>query len=181
MKNIFKNKKVLITGNTGFKGSWLSLWMHTLGAKVLGISLGYPSVPSNHRILQLEKKIKFIKADIRNFKKLNYEINKFKPDFIFHLAAEAIVQRAFQNPINVWETNTLGTVNILETIKRLNKNIIAIIITSDKVYKNLEITRGYKEDDMLGSFDPYSASKGAAEFAIILPSFSLLKKEKSVN
>ncbi len=181
MKNIFKNKKVLITGNTGFKGSWLSLWMHTLGAKVLGISLGHPSVPSNHRILQLEKKIKFIKADIRNFKKLNYEINKFKPDFIFHLAAEAIVQRAFQNPINVWETNTLGTVNILETIKRLNKNIIAIIITSDKVYKNLEITRGYKEDDMLGSFDPYSASKASADLATKSYFETHLKNNKNVR
>ena len=165
MKNIFKNKRVLITGNTGFKGSWLTLWMNYLGAKVLGISLDYSSNPSNFEVLKLKSKISHKKIDIRKFKELNKEIKKYKPDFIFHLAAEAIVQRAYKDPKNVWETNTLGTVNILESLKNLNKKVIVVIITSDKVYKNLEIRRGYKETDILGGYDPYSASKASADLA----------------
>ena len=166
MEKFFKNKKVLITGNTGFKGSWLSLWMHTYGAKVLGISSNIPSKPSNFLALDLNKKIKNKKIDIRDFKKIKNEILKFKPDFIFHLAAEAIVKRAYRNPRYTWEVNTLGTVNILETLKFVKKNTVAVIITSDKVYKNLEINRGYNESDVLGGYDPYSASKASADLAV---------------
>jgi CDP-glucose 4,6-dehydratase len=181
MKKFFKNKKVLITGNTGFKGSWLSLWMNLYGAKVLGISSNIPSKPSNFNVLNLKKKIKQKKIDLRNSKLLNREINNFKPDYIFHLAAEAIVKKAYKNPKLTWETNTLGTVNLLESICQLKKKIIVVIITSDKVYKNLEISRGYHENDILGGFDPYSASKASADLAVQSYYFSKLKYKKNIR
>ena len=164
-KNFFYKKKVLITGNTGFKGSWLSLWMMILGAKVLGISNGFPTNPSNFKDLNLSKYINFKKIDVRNSKKIQKEILKFKPDFIFHLAAQAIVKKSYENPKQTWESNVIGTINILESVKKLKKKINIIIITSDKVYKNLEINRGYHEKDILGGEDPYSASKSAADLA----------------
>ena len=165
VSKFFKNKRVLITGTTGFKGSWLSLWMQYMGANVLGISNGIISKPSNFDILNLKKKIKFKKIDIRNYNSLKKQINLFKPDFIFHLAAEAIVKRSYDNPKYTWETNTIGTLNLLDILKEYKKKVVAVIITSDKVYKNLEIKRGYKETDILGSFDPYSASKASADLA----------------
>ena len=165
-KKFFYKKRVLITGNTGFKGSWLSLWMMTLGAKVLGIANGYPTKPSNFKDLNLSKNINFKKIDVRNSKKIQKEILKFKPDFIFHLAAQAIVKKSYENPKQTWESNVIGTINILEGVKKLKKKKInIIIITSDKVYKNLEINRGYHEKDILGGEDPYSASKSAADLA----------------
>lgn len=181
MEKFFKNKKVLITGSTGFKGSWLCLWMHTYGAKVLGVSSNIPTKPSNFLALDLNKKIKNKKLDIRDFKKIKNEILKFKPDFIFHLAAEAIVKRAYRNPKYTWETNTIGTVNILETLKLVKKNTVAIVITSDKVYKNLEINRGYHESDVLGGFDPYSASKASADLAVQSFFKSYLRNNKKIK
>ena len=165
MKKYFNQKKVLITGNTGFKGSWLSMWMHHYGAKVLGVSNGIPTSPSNFSDLQLSNIISYKKTDIRNFKKIKKVIEKFQPDFIFHLAAQAIVKKSFEDPKTTWESNTLGTVNILESIKSLKKEIVVVIITSDKVYKNLELSRGYNETDKLGGLDPYSASKSSADLA----------------
>lgn len=181
MKKFFKNKKVLITGNTGFKGSWLSLWMSLYGAKVLGISSNVPSNPSNFVVLDLKKEIKFKKIDLRNSKKLSKEIYDFKPDYIFHLAAEAIVKRAYKTPKLAWETNTIGTINILEAISQLKKKTTAVIITSDKVYKNLEILRGYHEKDVLGGLDPYSASKASADLAAQSYFFSKLKYKKNIK
>ena len=135
MKKFFKNKKVLITGNTGFKGSWLSLWMNLYGAKVLGISSNIPSKPSNFNVLNLKKEIKQKKIDLRNSKILNREINNFKPDYIFHLAAEAIVKKAFKNPKLTWETNTLGTVNLLESISQLKKKLLWSLLQVIKFIK----------------------------------------------
>ena len=137
MKKFFLKKKVLITGHTGFKGSWLSLWMHYMGADVLGISNGIVSKPSNFEILKLDKKIKTKIVDIRKFNDVKKVIKNFKPDYIFHLAAEAIVKRAYQNPKNTWNTNTNGTINILETLRNYNKKVTVVVITSDKVYKNI--------------------------------------------
>ncbi len=181
MKNYFKNKKVLITGNTGFKGSWLSLWMYYYGAKVLGISNGYPSNPSNFKILNLQKKIQNINIDVRDQKKLKKKILSFQPDFIFHLAAEAIVKKAYKEPKEAWETNTFGTINILEALKQLRKKTVVVMITSDKVYKNLEIERGYNENDVLGGYDPYSASKAAADLAIQSYIKSVFYKFKNIK
>ena len=180
-KNQFKNKKILITGSSGFKGSWLSLWMYLHGAKVLGVSVGIPSKPSNFEVLNLKNKINFKKIDLRDSKKLTNTILRFKPDFIFHLAAEAIVKRAYQNPRYTWETNTMGTINILEALSKIKKKVIAVIVTSDKVYKNLEILRGYHEEDILGGYDPYSASKASADLAVKSYFFSKLQNKRNLK
>ena len=165
--NNFKNKKILITGHTGFKGSWLSAWLVLLGAKVIGVSIDIPSTPSHFEAIGLKNKLIHIKGDIRNLKNLKKIFKKYKPDYVFHLAAQALVKKSFINPIYTWETNTLGTLNVLESLRELKKKeCVAILITSDKSYKNLEIKRGYKENDLLGGKDPYSASKASAEFAI---------------
>jgi len=179
-KKIFLNKKVLITGHTGFKGSWLSLWMHNMGAKVMGISIDVPTKPSHSSLIGLEKIIISKKVNIQNSILLKNTIKKFKPDFIFHLAAQAIVKKSYLNPIETWKTNLIGTVNILESVRYLKKETIIVLITSDKVYKNLEVTRGYKENDTLGGLDPYGASKSAAEISIksYIKSFFSNKKNK---
>ena len=167
-KKIYKGKKILITGHTGFKGSWLSLWFSILGANVLGISSSIPTKPSHFELLKLNKKIKSKKVNIQNFKLIKKTIVHFKPDFIFHLAAQSIVKKSYIDPVETWKTNLLGTMNILEAIKVLknNKKLVVVLITSDKAYKNLEIKKGYKEDSFLGGIDPYGGSKSAAEICI---------------
>ena len=176
----FKNKKVIITGHTGFKGSWLSLWLVSLGAKVVGLSIDFPSTPSFFKAIKLQKKLVHKKVDIRNLRLLKKVFKKIKPDFVFHLAAQSLVKRSYNRPIYTWTTNTMGTLNVLESLKQVNKKCIAILITSDKSYKNLEIKRGYKEDDILGGMDPYSASKASADLAIqsYISSFFFNKKTK---
>lgn len=181
MKKHFYKKKVLITGHTGFKGSWLSLWMNLMGAKVLGISNKNISNPSNFQVLNLKKKIRSKKIDISQYNLINKTINSFKPDYIFHLAAEAIVKKSFLNPKKTWESNVIGTVNILETLRNYKKKVTVIIITSDKVYKNLEISRGYVEDDVLGNSDPYSASKASADLATQSYIKSFIKYKKNIK
>lgn len=165
-KKIFKNKKVIVTGHTGFKGTWLSLWLNTMGAKVLGISKNIPTDPSHFKSINLKKKIKNSKINICNYNKLSNVFKKYQPDFVFHLAAQSLVKKSYLNPIETWHSNTIGTLNVLESLKQIKKKVYVVIITSDKSYKNLEISRGYKEDDLLGGNDPYSASKGSAEFVI---------------
>ena len=162
----FRSKKVLITGHTGFKGSWLTIWLNILGAKVVGISNSFPKSLNHYQLLNLNKKILSKNLDIRNLEKLKKFIIKYQPDFVFHLAAQSIVKVAYENPIQTWSTNAIGTVNILESLRQLKKKCIAIIITSDKCYENLEIKRGYHENDRLGGKDPYSASKASADIAI---------------
>ncbi len=181
MLNKFKNKKIIITGHTGFKGSWLALWLKLLGAKVIGVSLDVPTKPSHFIALNLRNKIIDIKLDIRNLNKLEKVFKKYQPDFVFHLAAQSLVTRSYKDPIKTFTTNTVGTMNVLESLKKINKRFAAVIVTSDKSYKNLEIKRGYHEKDLLGGSDPYSASKAAAE--IIIQSFinSYFKKNKSQN
>ena len=179
-RNIFNKKKVLITGHTGFKGSWLSLWMCLLGANVLGISKNFVTKPSHAKFLNFNENIDQHFFDIQNQKKLKKIINSFKPDFIFHLAAQALVHQSYKEPFETWKTNTFGTLNLLECLKNIKKNCVAIIITSDKCYKNLEIKRGYNENDKLGGDDPYSASKAAADIAIqsYIKSYFSSKKTK---
>ena len=176
----FKNKKVLVTGLTGFKGSWLTSWLLLLGAKVMGISIDLPSNPSHFKTIKLKNKIKHKKLDIRNLKLLKKTFKKYQPDYVFHLAAQALVKKSYNNPIYTWETNTLGTLNILESLRDLRKKCVVVLITSDKSYKNLEIKRGYKENDILGGKDPYSASKASAELAIqsYISSFFPLRETK---
>tara|TARA_Y100000385_G_scaffold288981_1_gene357069 strand:+ start:2627 stop:3700 length:1074 start_codon:yes stop_codon:yes gene_type:complete len=163
--NIFDNKKVLITGHTGFKGSWLSLWLTTLGAKVYGISNNIPTNPSHFKLLEINFTEDF-RFDISNTNKTLDSISNIKPDYIFHLAAQPLVSESFKDPLYTFKTNTIGTANILESVRQLKNKCIVVMITSDKSYDNLEIKRGYHEDDKLGGSDPYSGSKGAAELVI---------------
>ena len=175
----FKNKKVLVTGHTGFKGSWLTSWLVLLGANVTGLSIDIPSNPSHFQVIKLHKKINHKKADIRNLQKLKKIIKTQQPDYVFHLAAQALVKKSYQNSIYTWETNTMGTINVLESLKEIKKNCTVVLITSDKSYKNLEIKRGYKENDLLGGKDPYSASKAATELAIQSYISSFFPRNKS--
>lgn len=161
----FTNKKILITGCTGFKGSWLSIWLYLLGAKLYGLALDPPTDPSLYESANLGKIIDNNVIDIRDSKKVSDLIRKIEPDYIFHLAAQPLVKDSYLKPIETWQTNVLGTVNILDALRFLEKKCIGVIITSDKCYENQEWEWGYRESDALGGSDPYSASKGSAELA----------------
>ena len=160
---IYQDKKVLITGHTGFKGSWLTLWLNMLGANVLGYSINIPTNPSMFTSTKLKKKVINVKGDVRNLKKLDLVIKKFKPQIIFHLAAQSIVTESYKNPQTTFTTNILGTLNVLECVRQNSFIKACVIVTSDKCYKNRELNRGYKENDQLAGVDPYSASKSSAE------------------
>lgn len=164
--NIYKKKKVLITGNTGFKGSWLSLWLNELGAEVYGISKDIPTKPSHFELTDLQKNIQHIFCDVRDYNNLHKHISSIKPDFVFHLAAQPLVRDSYRDPRTTIETNTIGTMNILDALKNVNHKCAAVMITSDKCYDNVEWIWGYRENDALGGEDPYSASKGAAELVV---------------
>ncbi|MEN4044807.1 CDP-glucose 4,6-dehydratase [Sulfurimonas sp. NWX367] len=176
-KNVYKDKKVLVTGHTGFKGTWLTLWLLKLGAKVIGISKDIPTNPSMFEELQLQKKIKHYQEDIRNLSKMNEIIAVEAPEFLFHLAAQPIVSTSYENPIDTISSNVMGTANILEALKNSNHKCSVIIITSDKAYANVEQVWGYKEDDKMGGKDIYSGSKGAAELIIKSYYHSFFKKD----
>ena len=184
MKNnlkVFKNKRILITGHTGFKGSWLSLWFKNLGADVMGVSIDIPTKPSHFQLINLEKKVKSKFLDITDLKELKKIFISFKPDYVFHLAAQSLVKKSYKNPLLTYYTNAIGTLNVMESLKSLKNNCIAVIITSDKSYKNLEIKRGYKEEDELGGADPYSSSKASAELIIQSYFKSYLVDKKNIR
>ena len=164
--NKFKNKSVLITGHTGFKGSWLTAWFVKLGANVVGIALNPSTNPSHFTSAKLFTGIKDLRIDVRSQIEVESAIVEAKPDFVFHLAAQSLVRKSYENPIETWQTNVLGTINVLESLRKLDNPCAAVIITSDKCYKNMEQTEGYVETDELGGHDPYSASKGSAEIAL---------------
>ncbi len=167
MKQLFKDKKILITGHNGFKGSWLSAWLHLLGADIFGISLeNQTSEPSHFDVAKFSNFVEEQHIDIRNSSELSMFVQKIEPDFVFHLAAQALVKKSYSDPIATYETNTIGTLNLLESLKMLKKKCTAVLITSDKCYENVEWIWGYRETDSLGGPDPYSASKGAAELII---------------
>ena len=165
--NVYKDKVVLLTGHTGFKGSWLAIWLNMLGAKVVGYSLDPYSDRDNFVVSKLQDKLLAdVRGDIRDNKKLNETIQKYQPEIIFHLAAQALVKTAYNDPVETYETNTMGTVYILEALRHNACLKTAIMVTSDKCYENVEQMWGYKETDRMGGYDPYSASKGAAELII---------------
>ena len=162
--NFYKNKTVLVTGHTGFKGTWLCLWLETLGAKVIGYSINIPTKPS---LFELTKpKCIDIRADINDLKKLKSVIKKYKPEIIFHLAAQAVVSLSYTETLKTFNTNTMGTANVLEAVKGSNFVKAIVAITTDKVYLNKEKGKLFKETDSLGGYDPYSASKAACEIII---------------
>ena len=163
---IFQNKTVLITGHTGFKGSWLAVWLESLGAKVVGVALEPPTEPSHFKVAGLSEIIDDHRIDIRDGNALKELVLKTQPDFVFHLAAQALVRQSYDDPVETYQINTLGTLNLLEALRLLEKKCAVVLITSDKCYNNLEWVWGYRETDALGGPDPYSASKGAAELVI---------------
>jgi CDP-glucose 4,6-dehydratase len=164
--NTFRNKVVLVTGHTGFKGSWLSVWLNLLGAKVIGVSLEPPSHPSHFEDARLSEFLEDHRLDIRDGEALTSLVTRVQPDFVFHLAAQPLVRQSYLDPVGTYQTNVLGTLNLLETLRKLKKKCTAVLITSDKCYDNVEWIWGYRETDALGGPDPYSASKGAAELVI---------------
>jgi CDP-glucose 4,6-dehydratase len=165
-KSSFSGRVVLITGHTGFKGAWLTAWLKQLGAHVVGVALDPPSTPCHFVSAELGRGMTDLRLDIRDRTALEKVILSAQPDFVFHLAAQALVRLSYEDPIETWQTNVLGTLNVLECLRKLNKPCAAVIITSDKCYDNVEWVWGYRETDAMGGQDPYSASKGAAELAI---------------
>jgi CDP-glucose 4,6-dehydratase len=163
---VYNGKKVLVTGHTGFKGSWLTAWLLKLGANVIGISKDIPTHPSMFEEIGLQQQIDHILIDIRDIATIQKIITKEKPDFIFHLAAQAIVSTSYSDPVETISTNVIGTMSVLEALRHHNHPCIAILITSDKCYDNVEWIWGYRETDHLGGKDIYSGSKGAAELII---------------
>lgn len=171
--NFYKGKRVLVTGHTGFKGSWLSIWLHELGAKVIGVGLEPYSDRDNFVLSGIGSKIKVdIRADIRDGQKMKEIFAEYRPEIVFHLAAQPLVRLSYEHPVETYEANVMGTINIMEAIRHLNSlnssnhPLVAVMITTDKCYDNKEQMRGYKEDDPFGGYDPYSSSKGACEIAI---------------
>lgn len=162
----YKSRKVLITGHTGFKGSWLSLWLRELGAEVYGYALEPPTNPSLFDFLELENEIDHEIGDIRDFEQLKKSVQRVEPDIIFHLAAQSIVGKSYEEPLETIQVNTLGTVNLLEAVRQVGNPVTIVFITSDKCYENREWVFGYRETDLLGGYDPYSASKATAELLI---------------
>ena len=177
--NVFENKTILITGHTGFKGSWLAIWLKLLGAHVVGLSKGLTGNPSNFGVSRVEKKTENFFEDIRNLNAVEKIIRDVKPDFIFHLAAQALVSQSYKDPLKTFSTNAIGTANILHCLLCLEKPVVCVMITSDKVYDNIEWPWGYRETDALGGKDPYSASKGMAELAIRSYLGSFLTRSKN--
>lgn len=164
--NIYKNKKVLVTGITGFKGSWLSQWLLNIGADVYGLALDPPTNPSLFKQLNLENHCKWYNVDIRDFNIVKNVVDEVKPQIIFHLAAQSLIRLSYKIPLETIETNFMGTVNLLEAVRQTNLSTSIVVITSDKCYENQEWLHGYRENDPLGGFDPYSASKGAVEIIV---------------
>jgi CDP-glucose 4,6-dehydratase len=166
INNLFLNKKVFITGHTGFKGSWLLCWLHDMGAILKGYALDPVNKKDLFNQINGSKLCTSVIADIRNLENLKTEIISFQPDYIFHLAAQPLVLESYLNPIYTHEVNIIGTANVLESIRLLEKACVAVMITTDKVYYNYEKGKAYNEEDRLGGFDPYSSSKSAAELII---------------
>ncbi|MBI3417552.1 MAG: CDP-glucose 4,6-dehydratase [Verrucomicrobia bacterium] len=162
----FVGKKVFVTGHTGFKGAWLCEWLLALGAKVTGFSLPPNTKPALFEQLELARRVKHIEGDIRDAKILGRAVATAKPDFVFHLAAQSLVRLSYEQPVETYATNVMGTVHLLEALRGLKNPCAAILVTTDKCYENREWLYGYRENDPLGGHDPYSSSKAAAEIAI---------------
>lgn len=164
--DIYRGKRVLVTGHTGFKGSWLSIWLKELGAEVIGYSLDPYTEKDNFVLTGLKDKIIDTRGDIRDKKHLEEVFDEYKPEIVFHLAAQPLVRLSYDIPVETYEVNVMGTINIMECIRSTTETKIGIMITTDKCYENREQIWGYRENEAFGGYDPYSSSKGAAEIAI---------------
>jgi CDP-glucose 4,6-dehydratase len=163
LRAAYKGKKVYLTGHTGFKGSWLLMILNYLGAEVKGYALAPEQEPDLFDLLNGNKLCESIIGDIRDLAHLEKELQSFQPDFIFHLAAQALVRKSFEAPLDTFATNITGTANLLDAARRLNNKCTIVVVTTDKVYENMEAGKPYSEDDPLGGYDPYSSSKACAE------------------
>lgn len=165
--DIFQGKRILITGHTGFKGSWLTLWLSKLGAEVHGYALPPNTIPNNYTASHVSEILESeCLADIRSQNTLTEYIHKVKPDCIFHLAAQPIVRRSYAEPVETFDANVMGSIYLMDAVRKMHRKCIVVMITSDKCYENTGKTEGYVETDAMGGHDPYSASKGCAELAI---------------
>jgi CDP-glucose 4,6-dehydratase len=166
LQKCFAGKRVWLSGHTGFKGSWLSQWLLNLGAEVHGFSLAAPTQPSLFEQLGLADRVHQRIADVRDAAAVKQSIRETKPDFVFHLAAQSIVRTSFEQPLDTYATNVLGTLHVMEALRELQHTCGAVLVTTDKCYENREWEHGYREEDVLGGYDPYSSSKAAAEIGI---------------
>ncbi len=159
----WKNRNVLLTGHTGFKGSWLSLWLDLLGANVTGYALEPPTQPSLFEQAGVADSVRSIYADVRDLPRLRAALAHCNPDVVIHMAAQSVVRRGYDDPVETYSTNVMGTVNVLEAVRQLGRPCVVVNVTSDKCYANRECVWGYREDEPMGGRDPYSNSKGCAE------------------
>lgn len=165
--NFFRGKRVLVTGHTGFKGSWLSIWLHELGAEVVGVSQEPFTNRDNYVLSGIGNKIMAdLRANICDGQKMKEIFQKYQPEIVFHLAAQPLVRYSYEQPVETYEANVMGTIHVMEAIRATKSVKVGVMITTDKCYDNKEQMRGYKEDDPFGGYDPYSSSKGACEIAI---------------
>ena len=181
LKEFYKGKTVLITGASGFKGSWLAYWLTELDAKVIGYSFPPLTEEDHFNLLNLNYKITHIEADILNLKKLHEVFDRYQPEIVFHLAAQALVRFSYDEPKLTFDTNVAGSVNVLEVVRATKSVKSMVYVTSDKAYKNKEWTWGYRENDELGGHDPYSASKAAAEILFSSYNDSFFSKNDSIG
>jgi CDP-glucose 4,6-dehydratase len=159
----WKNKRVLLTGHTGFKGAWMSLWLHSMGAKVQGFALPPPTMPSLFEQASLGELIKSTIGDLRDFVAISKVVNDFKPEIVFHMAAQPLVRYSYDEPLETYATNVMGTVHLLESLRTISSVRAVINVTTDKCYENREWVWGYREEDAVGGYDPYSSSKACSE------------------
>lgn len=164
--SFWNGKRVLITGHTGFKGGWLAFWLEMLGGEVCGYSLAPETEPNLFTNLKIENRVRSVIGDIRDLPHFQKVVNEFKPEIVFHLAAQPLVRRSYREPVETYTTNVIGTINILEAVRRTESVKSVVIVTTDKVYENKEWLWAYRENERLGGFDPYSNSKACAELAI---------------
>lgn len=165
-REFYKGKRVLLTGHTGFKGSWLAIWLYELGAEVIGVSLEPYTERDNFVLSGIGKRIVDLRGDIRDGEKMKQIFQQYRPEIVFHLAAQPIVRLSYEIPVETYETNVMGTIRILEAMRNTPDVKVGVMITTDKCYENKEQIWGYRENEPLGGYDPYSSSKGAAEIAI---------------
>lgn len=164
--NFYNGKKILVTGHTGFKGSWLSIWLHELGAEVIGLAKDPYTEKDNYVLSDLKDKIIDLRGDITDGKQMKEIFAKYQPDIVFHLAAQPLVRLSYEIPVETYQINVMGTINVMEAIRATNSVKVGVMITTDKCYENKEQIWGYRENEPMGGYDPYSSSKGAAEIAI---------------